>query len=79
METEHKNEFQVPNSRASVKLFVTQCIFLKKLMTFAYLEHQNLNLDTYIIALSKEIQCKSISFCGCQSNKKGKKLISMEE
>lgn len=41
-------------------------------MTFSYLEHQKLNLDTYIITLSKEIQCKSISFCGCQGNKKGR-------
>lgn len=52
--------------------FVAQLTFFKELMTRSYLEHQNLNSDTYVIALSKEIQCKSISFCGCQSNKKGR-------
>ena len=48
------------------------CNIILKLITFSYLEHLNLNLDTYVIALSKEIQCKSVSFCGCQSNRKGR-------
>lgn len=50
-------------------LFAGQWI-LRALVRISYLEHQNLNLDTYIIALSKEVQCKSVGFCGCQSNKK---------
>ena len=48
------------------------CNIILKLITFSYLERLNLNLDTYVIALSKEIQCKSVSFCGCQSNRKGR-------
>jgi hypothetical protein len=50
-------------------LFAAQSI-LRALVRISFLEHQSLYIDTYIIALSKEVQCKSVGFCGCQSNKK---------
>lgn len=67
----HRSQIQT-----SLKVHITTGLLfaaeeiLRALVRLSYLEHQNLNIDTYIIALSKEVQCKSVSFCGCQSNKK---------
>ena len=49
-------------------LFAVQSIL--RALARLFLEHQSLYIDTYIIALSKEVQCKSGGFSGCQSNKK---------